>query len=159
MNNYKTEIKWAIVFFVVTLLWMFLERLVGLHDRYIDKHAVYTNFFAVVAIGVYVLALLNKRKHFYSGTMTYWQGVHSGLWLTLFIVILVPLAQFITHTWITPDYFNQVSKLAVKTGQMSSDQAQAYFSLAHYIQLSVIIAAVMGFVTTLVVAVFTRRSN
>lgn len=155
----KIEIKWAIIFFVATLLWMLLERSVGLHDQYIEKHAVYTNFFAIIAIAIYVLALLNKRRVFYHGSMTYWQGVQAGLWLTLFIVVLVPLAQFITHTWITPDYFNHVSELAVKNGQMTSEQAKAYFSLPHYIQLSVIMAAVMGFVTTLVVAVFTRRSN
>jgi len=65
VKSVKIEIKWAIVFFVATLLWMLLERLVGLHDQYIDQHALYTNFFAVIAIGVYVLALLNKRKQFY----------------------------------------------------------------------------------------------
>jgi hypothetical protein len=159
VNSVKIEIKWAIIFFVATLLWMWLERLVGLHDQYIEKHAVYTNFFAIIAIAIYVLALLNKRRAFYQGTMTYWQGVQAGLWLTLFIVLLVPLAQFITHTWITPDYFHNISQHAVSLEQMTPDQAQAYFSLPHYIQLSVIMAAVMGFVTTLVVAVFTRRSN
>lgn len=157
MKSVKIEIKWAIVFFVATLLWMLLERLVGLHDQYIDQHALYTNFFAVIAIGVYVLALLNKRKQFYHGRMNYWQGVQSGLWLTFFIVILVPLAQYLTHTLVTPDYFNNVSQLAVESNQMTQSQAQAYFSLPHYIQLSVIMAAIMGLITSLVVALFTRR--
>jgi len=157
VKSVKIEIKWAIVFFVATLLWMLLERLVGLHDQYIDQHALYTNFFAVIAIGVYVLALLNKRKQFYHGRMNYWQGVQSGLWLTFFIVILVPLAQYLTHTLVTPDYFNNVSQLAVESNQMTQSQAQAYFSLPHYIQLSVIMAAIMGLITSLVVALFTRR--
>lgn len=157
MNSVKIEIKWAIAFFVATLLWMLLERLVGLHDQYIDQHALYTNFFAVIAIGVYVLALLNKRKQFYHGRMNYWQGEQSRLWLTFFIVILVPLAQYLTHTLITPDYFNNVSQLAVESNQMTQSQAQAYFSLPHYIQLSVIMAAIMGLITSLVVALFTRR--
>jgi hypothetical protein len=157
VNSVKIEIKWAIVFFVGTLLWMLLERLVGLHHQYIEQHAIYTNFFAVIAIGVYVLALLNKRKQFYHGRMNYWQGVQSGLWLTFFIVILVPLAQYLTHTLVTPDYFNNVSQFAVESNQMTQSQAQAYFSLPHYIQLSVIMAAIMGLITSLVVALFTRR--
>jgi len=89
--------------------------------------------------------------------MNYWQGVQSGLWLTFFIVILVPLAQYLTHTLVTPDYFNNVSQLAVESNQMTQSQAQAYFSLPHYIQLSVIMAAIMGLITSLVVALFTRR--
>ena len=159
MQNVKTEIKWAVIFFMATLLWMLFERLVGLHDRYIEHHAVYTNFFAIIAIGVYVLALLNKRRQFYHGHMNYWQGVQSGLWLTFFIVLLVPLAQYLTHTLITPDYFTNVSELAVQSKQMTAPEARAYFSLPHYIQLSMIMAAVMGVMTTLIVAVFTRRSN
>ena len=157
MKSVKIEIKWAIVFFVATLLWMGLERLLGLHDELIEKHAIYTNLFAIVAIGVYALALLNKRKQYYQGRMNYWQGVQCGLRLTFFIVILVPMAQYLTHTFITPDYFNNVSQLAVRSEQMTPTQAQAYFSLPHYIQLSVIMAALMGLVTSLVVAIFTRR--
>lgn len=157
MNSVKIEIKWALVFFVAILLWMLLERIVGLHDQYIEKHAIYTNFFAIVAIGIFVLALFNKRKQFYHGRMNYWQGVQTGLWLTFFIVILVPLAQYLTHTLITPDYFDNVSQLAVARKQMTASQAQAYFSLPHYIQLSVIMTTVMGLVTSLIVAFFTRR--
>ena len=38
---------------------------------HIDKHVVYTNFYALPAILVYVFALLDKRKNFYNGKMTY----------------------------------------------------------------------------------------
>jgi len=51
MNRYKTEVKWSIIFVVVMLLWMGFERLTGLHDEYIAKHAVYTNFFAICTVG------------------------------------------------------------------------------------------------------------
>jgi hypothetical protein len=135
---------------------MLLERLVGLHGQYIEHHAVYTNFFAIIAIGIYVLALLNKRKHYYGGQMSYVQGVQTGLIMTLFIVLLVPVAQYLTHNVITPDYFNNVAELAVSSGQLTEAEAKAYFSVSHYIQLSMIMAAVMGLVTSLVVAFFTR---
>jgi hypothetical protein len=89
--------------------------------------------------------------------MNYWQGVLSGLWLTFFIVLLVPLGQYLTHNFITPEYFNNVAELAVSSGQLTETEANSYFSLPHYIQLSVIMAALMGLVTSLVVAIFTRR--
>ena len=78
MNKYKVEIKWAIIFFVVSLLWMVFERAVGLHDEHIDKHMIYTNFFAIPAILVFVMALLDKRKTSYGGKMTYKQGLMAA---------------------------------------------------------------------------------
>jgi len=71
MKKISIEIKWAILFALMTLVWMIVERAVGLHDTHIDKHAVYTNFYALPAILVYVFALLDKRKNFYDGKMTY----------------------------------------------------------------------------------------
>jgi hypothetical protein len=48
--KYKVEIKWGVIFFLMTLVWMFLEKIAGLHDQYIDKHPVYTNLIAIPAI-------------------------------------------------------------------------------------------------------------
>jgi hypothetical protein len=47
MKNIKIEIKWAIIFSVMGLLWMVLEKLCGLHGKYIDYHLYLTNLFAV----------------------------------------------------------------------------------------------------------------
>ena len=68
IKRYQTEIKWAIIFTVIMLMWMTLEKVIGLHSEHIDKHAIYTNFFCIPAIAVYVFALLDKRKTDYYGT-------------------------------------------------------------------------------------------
>ncbi len=54
MKKYSIEIKWTIVFVLMTLLWMVGEKLTGLHDENIEHHLVYTNFYAIPAIAVYV---------------------------------------------------------------------------------------------------------
>src|SRR3546814_14263979 len=77
MKNIKIEIKWAIIFLIVTFVWMFMEKLIGLHDQYIKQHEIITNLFAIPAIAIYAFALLNKRKKFYNGVMTYKQGFRS----------------------------------------------------------------------------------
>ena len=46
----KIEIKWALIFSVMGLLWMLLEKLSGLHGKYIDYHQYLTNLFAIPAI-------------------------------------------------------------------------------------------------------------
>ncbi len=88
MKAIRIEIKRALLFVIMDLLWMAQERAVGLHDQHIDKHPIYTNFIAIPAIIIYLLALLDKRKNFYNGVMTYKQGFLTGLIITAFITNL-----------------------------------------------------------------------
>lgn len=105
MSKYKIEIKWAIIFAFMLILWTLLERLTGLHSEHIDKHPIYTNLGALPAIAIYVFALVDKRKNHYQGKMTYKQGFVAGLIITLIVTVLSPLIQYISSTIISPDYF------------------------------------------------------
>jgi len=157
MKNLKIEIKWAIIFATMTLLWMLIEKATGLHDTHIDKHMVYTNFIAIPAIAVYVFALLDKRKNHYHEKMTYMQGFVCGLIITLIVTILSPLTQYITSTFITPDYFQNAIAYGVSTGKTTQEAAEGYFNLENYIIQGLIGAPVMGLLTTAIVAIFTRK--
>ena len=157
MKNIKTEIKWSFTFIAMTLLWMLLEKLVGLHGLHIDKHMYLTNFYAIPAIVVYVLALKDKKEKDFNGQMTYKQGFISGLIITVIVALFAPLTQWITSTIITPEYFPNVIAYSIQTGyHKSMEEAQAYFSLKNYIVQSVIGAIVMGVVTSAIVAFFVR---
>ncbi|MDX1592394.1 MAG: DUF4199 domain-containing protein [Balneolaceae bacterium] len=156
MNKYKTEIKWAFIFAGAILVWMFLERLAGLHSTHIDKHMIYTNFFAVVAIAIYVLALLDKRKNDYNGVMTYKEGFVSGLIITLIVTLLSPVTQYLISTFITPDYFTNIIDYSVNEGMMTREDAEEHFNLRSYIHQSMIGALVMGIITSAIVAFFTK---
>ncbi|MEE4198832.1 MAG: DUF4199 domain-containing protein [Bacteroidales bacterium] len=157
MKKYRIEIKWAIIFVLTLLLWMFLEKIAGLHDEHIEKHSIVTNFVAIPAIIIYVLALLDKRRNDYDGKMTYKQGVISGLIITAIITIFSPLTQYLTTTFITPQYFPKMIEYVVKEGKMTQPEAEGYFHLKNYITQVIISTPVMGIITTLVVAIFTRR--
>ena len=157
INKYKTEIKWAIIFAIVMLMWMTLEKLTGLHSKHIDKHPMYTNFFSIPAIAVYVFALLSKRKTDYNGIMSYKQGVMAGIIITIFVTILSPLIQLITSTIITPDYFPNVIEYSVNQGLMTEEGAKNAFNLKSYTIQETIGAFVMGVITTIIVAFFTKK--
>jgi len=158
MGKFKIEIKWAIIFALTTLLWIFIERLLGLHDVYIDQHPIYTNIFAIFAIAIYVFALLDKRKNFYQGKMTYIQGLISGLIITGIVVVLSPLTQFLISTVISPEYFTNVIEYTVSEGIKTQAEAEAQFSLQNYMVQAAVGAAIMGSVTSLIVAFFTRST-
>ncbi len=157
MNKYKIEFKWAIIFTLMMIIWMYIEKLAGLHDEHIDLHSIYTNFIAIPAIIIYVLALMDKRKNFYNGIMTYKQGFVSGLIITIIVTIFSPLVQYLTSTIITPDYFTNVIAYSVSEGSMSQAEAEDYFNLNSYLIQVLIGTPIMGIITTAIVAIFTRK--
>ncbi len=159
LNNYRIEIKWGLIFAGVTLLWMLLERLLGLHSTNIDKHVIVTNFFMIPAIAVYVYALLNKKKYFYNGIITYKQSFVSGLIVTIVVTLLSPVTQLITIYVITPDFFNNMIKYAVESGHSNQAEAEAYFNTGNYVLETVIFTPVMGILTSAIISIFIKSKK
>ncbi len=149
MKKRITELKWSIIFTLVGLLWMVLEKVVGLHDEYIDYHLYLTNLFAIPAIWMMVKALQEKKKKDYQGSMHYMQGFISGIVLSLLIALWSPIAQWITSYMITPEYFPNVIKRSVELGYYKNTElAAAQFNYPNYAIQGAIGALVMGVVTT-----------
>lgn len=154
----KIEIKWGLIFTVIALLWVTLERLTGLHDTNIHLHPYLSMLFFFPAVAVYVLALRDKRASL-GGKLTYKQACISGLIITAIVVALSPLSQWITQKLITPNYFQNVIEYSVKAGMMTLEQAQANFNLPSYMMQASIGALFAGILTTLVVAFFVRTKH
>ncbi|MBL7918046.1 MAG: DUF4199 domain-containing protein [Bacteroidia bacterium] len=159
MKKLSIEIKWALLHIAMYLVWMILERALGFHDEYLEKQPIVTMFVLVPSILFYVLALLQKRKKFYGGYMTYKQGFISGVVLSAIITLFTPLLQVIISLVITPDYFNKVIDYVVTHGMFTKEQAEAQFNLNNYIIQSTIWAMLFGIVITAIVAIFTIKRN
>ncbi|MCK9447548.1 MAG: DUF4199 domain-containing protein [Bacteroidales bacterium] len=160
MKNLKIEFKWAIIFSLVGLLWMVLEKISGLHGKYIDYHLYLTNLFAIPAIIVMVMALKDKKKNFYDGQMNYKQGLISGIILSVIIALISPLTQWITSYVITPEYFPNVIKRSVEIGYFKTTaEAEANFNYPNYAKQGVISALIMGVVTIAITMIFIRTKT
>lgn len=156
----KIEIKWAVIFTIMGLLWMVLEKVSGLHGKYIDYQMYLTNLFAIPAIIVMVMELKDKKANFYKGNMTYKQGLISGVILSIFIAILSPFSQWITTFVITPEYFPNVIKRSVELGYYKTTaDAEAHFNYPNYAQQGAIGALIMGIVTTAIAMIFIRTKR
>lgn len=158
MKNFSIEIKWSIIFVIVYLLWMVFEKLVGWHGDHIEKHGLYTNIFGFIALGIYILALRDKRKHYFNGIITWRQGFITGILLTIIITIISPLSQYIVATYISPEYFDNMIELSVNNKAMELEQAQAYFNLKSYIIQAIFSALVMGVGTAGLAALIIRTN-
>lgn len=157
MDQFKLEIKWGLLFVAMSLIWVALERMVGLHDTYIEQHAIYTNFVAIPSILIFVFALREKRNKFYGGSMTYGQGLVSGVIISLVVALLSPLTQWLVATVISPDYFANAIAHAVSTGRLDQEQAEGFFNLKSYMAQGALGASAMGFLTSAVVALFVKK--
>jgi len=160
MKNRTLELKWALIFSIMGLIWMVLEKLSGLHSTYIDYHLYLTNLFAIPAIWVMVLALRDKKNKDYHGTMTYKQGLVSGTILSIIIALLSPLTQWVTSYVITPEYFPNVIQRSVELGYYSTTaEAEAQFNYPNYALQGAIGALIMGILTTAIAMIFIRSKD
>ncbi|QNL22875.1 DUF4199 domain-containing protein [Hyphobacterium sp. CCMP332] len=159
LKKYAIELKWGIIFFAVTILWMVLEKVSGLHGDLISEHPIYTNLFAIPAIIIYVLALKEKRDRSLNGKMTWVEGLITGTIISGIVAALSPLAQLIIHLYLSPEYFENAINYAIENGKMSEEDAEGYFNLRSYIWQSVGGAMVMGVITSAIVAAFLKKKS
>lgn len=159
MKSIKVELKWAIIFTIMSMLWIVLERVTGLHDEYIQSHPIFTNLIAIPAIIIYVLALRDKKYNFFEGHITYRQVFISGLILSLMIALLAPISTYISVEYLSPDYFDNMISYSVENEYLSLKEARDNFNSSNYMLQSVIFAPIMGIITTLVVGIFIRSKS
>lgn len=159
MKNFSIEIKWGVIFIISGLLWVWIEKLFGLHDVYVARHPLYTNLFGIIAVTIFILALLEKRRKFYKGFMSWKEGFTSGIVITIVITLLSPLSQWITHEFISPEFFDNIIEYSYQTTPMSREEAENYFSLRSYIIQAVFGALTMGVVTAAIVAWFVKTKR
>jgi uncharacterized membrane protein len=158
MKNLRIEIKWGIIFTVALIFWTWLERLFGLHDVHIDQHPFYTMLFIIPAFIMYFLALVEKRETYYAGQMNWTQGFVSGLVISIIVALLSPISQYITHEFVSPNYFENAIEYGVNNGDFETrTEAQEYFNLVSYMFSSMIFAIVSGAVTSALVAIVTKK--
>ena len=159
MKNYTIEIRWAIQFSLVSIVWMIFEKSMGWHDENIEQQAIYTNMFAFVAIGIYFLALRDKKKNFYQNAMTWKEGFLSGMILSTVIAVLSPFVQYITFTFITPNFFKNIIDYVVSNKIQTAQQAEMYFSRNSYIVQGIFGALSFGALTSAILAFVLKSKN
>lgn len=159
MKGYKIEIKWAIIFEIVILVWMIIEKMLGYHSDKIAQHEVFSNFFMIPAILTYFLALREKKMVDYGGRITYGQAFMAGIVITAIVTVLAPLSQYITTNYISPEYFPNMINYVVSTNQLNQEQADAYFNLKNYIIQSIFATPLMGMMTTGILSFIVKSKN
>jgi len=147
------------MFSILTMVWMILEKTLGWHDAQIGKQLIYTNLFGFVAVAIYILALLEKKKQFFKGNISWKQGFLSGTVLTVVIAVLSPMVNAVVYTYITPRFFDTMVAYRVAHKFQTLTQAKAYFNLHSYIVLGIFDTLSKGILTAAIIAFFIKTKN
>lgn len=146
MRQFRIEIKWSLIYAAFVLLWSLGEQLLGFRDKYLEKGENISMLIFLPVVVIYFLAILDKKKNFYNGKMLYTNGFLCGIWLTVGIMLLTPLVQFISSSLISPDYFKNLISYSVEKGIFSPDEAKKQFSYGNYVFVNIVIEMLTGVV-------------
>ncbi len=165
MDNLKIEIRYAVLISLLTLLWLSVEFMVGLHDVYIAYH-MYTNWLALLIPVVCIRMALNEKADQQNGKLSFKQGFGSGFMVAFFAAVLAVLVQFVFHKLINPDYFDTMIQVAVnhaenakQNGMRAREEAALYYNLTSYIIQSGLLMLVFGTIVAAISAWFARNDD
>lgn len=159
MRKFAIEIRWAIQFSIISIVWMILEKSLGWHDAQIGRQLIYTNLFGFVAVALYILAIRDKKKNYYHGQMTWKQAFLSGTIMTVIIAILSPMINTVIYNFVTPGFFDHMVAHRVAQKYQTKEQAEAYFNLHSYIVLGLFDILSKGILTAAVIALFVKNQK
>jgi Mn2+/Fe2+ NRAMP family transporter len=160
IKHFKIELKWAIIFTIMSLVWVLLEKTLGWHtEKGIADQWWLTLFFFPFAIIMYWLAMRETRRRIYKKVISWTECFLSGLLMAFFVALLTPLAQYITHDFITPEYFETVKNYSVTNDFLKIEEANEYFNINNYRWKAAIGAFLGGTVVAAIGAIFLRTSH
>ena len=159
IRKLRLEIKWAIIFSIVSITWFLVEKFLGFHDKNINKQLAFSYVFIIPAILVYVLAIRQKKKNVFNGTMTWKQGTVSGIYISFFVAVLSLMINYICLEYVSPNYLTNMAEYVVKSKVMTPSDAANYFNIKSYLLEGVSGALSIGVVTSAIVAFFLQTKN
>lgn len=151
------ELRYALLISFSMLLWLAVETLVGLHDKYINLHPIVTMFALLIPI-VFSRMAVKEKKDQLGGEISFKQALITGLIITSITALLAVPSQIIFHKWINPDFFDNMIAAAVAHGQ-SATEASKYFNLTSYMVQSAFGTLLFGSVIALIVAFVMRTKS
>jgi hypothetical protein len=159
MKSFKTEIKWAILFSLLNIMWLFMEKKLGWHDKNIAQHSVYTMLIIIPTFVFYFLAIREKSQIYFNHKMNWRQGFISGLILSCFIAVLSPIVVYINAIAISPNFFSTMIKYSVEHKIMNEENAKHYFTVYNYMFLSAVGSISSGVIIAAIVSLFTKNKE
>lgn len=159
MKKFEIEIKWAILLTLAAVVWHYIEKQLGWHDKHINMQPIYTMLFIFVTITVFILALKEKKKMYYNNLIDWKQGFLSGSILSLFVAMLSPVVLYLFVTVISPNFIETALANAISKSRAPLEQLESYYNINSYIYQNVFSSLSLGIVISACVAYFIKTKE
>ena len=154
----KTELKWAIVYILMSMVWSLLGKSLGFHDSRIATGVIFNTLIIIPSVIIYVLSMREKKLRYFGGQISYKQTFMSGFVLTLFVTILGPIYPIFT-TVISPDLFDNSIRFMITSNQMSEADAVEQFTLSRFIVQGIFGSIIFGLIYSAIISSFLKSKN
>ncbi len=157
ISKFSREIKYGLIIGVLTVLWLLIEFITGLHDKYIDLFLIVTNFvFLIPIVGIY-LGIRNKRKYTNNNFLSFWKCFTVGLIISVVYSLVAGFGQFLYHQFINPEYFELMIDKSFNNG-IDREQAQRFFNTSNYVLSVTFSYLIGGIIISLVVSLLIKKN-
>ncbi len=156
--NIRIELKYAMLITLLMLLWLALEFMIGIQDRFIAWYPFATVLSLIIPIGATRQAMIAKCEVLY-GHMPFKRAFTTGLIIAVLVAALSIPSQLVFHYIINPDFFEDMIQYAVAYGHNTPAQAAQYYNLRTSLIESVLGSLVLGTLIAAIMAYFMRTKN
>ncbi len=160
MNNFRIEIRYAVLSGLLMLLWLATGFMIGLQDEpLIIYHNYLTLFILLILLFVCIRLAIRDKAETLNGKLNFKEAFITGFLLSFFAAVLSVPCQIIFHKLINPDFFDtMISTLIHRATDANKARAEAemYINLTSHIVQSGLETLVIG---TLITAALAWRIN
>ena len=158
-SAWNIALKWGAIYALLTLIWLPLESLAGLHDDYVKYRVLLTNLKYIPAFLIFFAALRSSRETAPNGEYPYSRAFTDGLRLTAISTLFSIPAQYISLRYLAPDFLSQMQQAMTEGLWMTSAEAEQYFEFQSYFIQSILAIPATGLMITAIVALFVSRNS
>jgi hypothetical protein len=158
MEKFKIEFKWASIFTGINLIWVYVEKYLGLHDEHIDYHSIVGLVTLLPLAFCIYSSLQQKRKEYYNGKMSWQKAFVSGALLSLLVAGLSPGPVYVMSQYVSPDFFENAISKSLERGA-TPEMANQFFSLNAYISQAIMFYLAFGVMISAAVGLIIKRKS
>ncbi len=157
-SKFKTEVKFGLVIGLLTIIWLLGEYSTGLHHKHHDLFLIVTNFVYIIPLTGIYMGISDKRKNYYNHSLTFGQGVLTGLIISVIYSLIAGIGQYCYHVIINPGYFDLMIAKSQEHG-VSKEEAAKYFNTYNYTMSVVVADFVVGLFASLLHSAILKRKE
>lgn len=157
-QDVKIEFKWAIISVVIGFVLMLILKMAGLRtaENFGIGGIVDMVLSTIIYIGIYYFCLKEKRNQALGGQMTWAQGFWTAAILSLLIMPLASLVNWLYAEVINPEFLEIWTAESIKSGRLKAGET---LDTGDFLKLSTMMGATFGLLYSLIMPLFVRTKT